>query len=194
MSGLTLITAPSGEPILLDEIKDHLRISIDDDDKGISRMITVARRWCEKMMNRAFMTQTWDLYLDDYPDVPYKLPRPPLQSVTHIKWYDTDDTATTVSTSIYRVDSYSFVGRINLKDGQAWDGSTKRTLDSIVIRFIAGYGGRSSVPEEIKQAIKLMVGHLYEHREETITERFRVTNIPLGIFNLLDIDRAITFP
>ena len=194
MSGLTLITAPVGEPILIDEMKDHLRISIDDDDKDVERMIRVSRRWCEKMQNRAYMTQTWDLYLDAFPRVPYELSRPPLQSVTHIKWFDTDDTETTVSTDVYRTDIYSFVGRINLKDGQTWDTSTKRTLNGVVIRFIAGYGNRASVPEEITQAIKLMVGHLWEHREETITERFQIVHIPFGVFDLLDIDRAITFP
>jgi len=194
MSGLTLITAPTGEPILIDEMKDHLRISIDDDDKDVERITRVARRWCEKMQNRAYMTQTWDQYFDHFPLTPFELPRPPLQSITHIKWFDTDDTETTVSTDVYRADTFGFKGRVNLKDGQQWPTDTLRTLNGVVVRFVAGYGNRASTPEEITQAIKLMAGHLWENREETIPEKFDIVHIPFGVFDLLDIDRAITFP
>ena len=194
MSGLTLITAPAGEPILIDELKDHLRISIDDDDKDVERIARVARRWCEKMQNRAYMTQTWDLYYDDFPATPFELPRPPLQSIEHIKYFGTTDLETTVDSTTYRADIYSFKGRVNLRDGETWPNPTLRTVNGVVVRFIAGYGNRASVPEEVTQAIKLMAGHFYEHREETITERFQIAHIPFGVFDLLDIDRAITFP
>ena len=35
----------------------------------------------------------------------------------------------------------------------------------VTVRFVAGYGAASAVPETVKAAIKLLVGHLYEHRE-----------------------------
>ena len=194
MSGLTLITSPSGEPILIDEMKDHLRISIDDDDKDVERITRVARRWCEKMQNRSYMTQTWDLYYDDFPSTPFELPRAPLQSVTHIKYFDTDDAETTVGSTTYRIDVFGFAGRVNLKDGEVWPNPTLRTLNGVVVRFQAGYGNRASVPEEVTQAIKLMAGHFYEHREETIPEKFQIEHIPFGVFDLLDLERVITFP
>lgn len=192
---LNLLTPPVGEPILLDEMKDHLRISIDDDDKVIKNMITVAREWSEETWGRAYMAQTWDLYLDGFPKVPYSMPYPPLSSITHIKYTDTDEDETEVATTVYRSDIYSVPGRINLKDGQAWPSVTLQSLNGVVIRFVAGYGDRYDVKEKDKQAIKLLVGHLYEHREETTSDyRTKLQSIPLGIYSLLDTDRVTTFP
>lgn len=191
--GLNLVTPPVGEPILLDEMKDHLRISIDDDDKIIKMIITAARRWCERMQARAYMTQTWDLYLDGFPTTPYKMPNPPLQSITHIKYTDTDDTETAIATTVYGYDIYSEPGRLNLKYDQVWPSTTLKTLNGVVIRFVAGYGNRSVVKEEIRAAIKLLASHYYENREETINKRMDIANIPMGIFSLLDLDRVVTF-
>ena len=43
------------------------------------------------------------------------------------------------------------------------------------------------VPSRVKAAIKLLVGHLYEHREAAIADALK--EIPLGIKHLLSIDR-----
>ena len=191
--GLSLTTAPTQEPVSVEEVKDHLRIDIDTEDALIADWITVARRHCEKLQNKAYMTQTWDWYLDDFPDTPLDVPLPPLQSVTHIKYTDTDDTETTFGATNYRTDTNSTPGRINLAYGCTWPSVTLKTLNGVVIRFVAGYTSKNNVPKEVREAIKLIVGHLYEHREETSTDRV-LEQIPLGIHALLDIDRMIKFP
>jgi uncharacterized phiE125 gp8 family phage protein len=191
--GLYLVTAPTREPVTVEEIKDHLRIDIDTEDELIAVWIKVARAHCEKLQNMVYLTQTWDWYLDDFPAVPIDVPLPPLQSVTSIKYTDTDDSEATVTASDYRIDTYSVPGRINLAYGVSWPAVTLKTLNGVVIRFVAGYTGVNKVPQETKAAIKLLVGHLYEHREETSTERV-LKNIPIGIYSLLDIDRIVTLP
>ena len=191
--GLNLVTTPTLEPVTVEEIKDHLRIDIDTEDTLLSELIKVARVHCEKLQNKAYLTQTYDWYLDDFPDMPLDIPLPPLQSITHIKYTDTDGTETEYTSTYYNEDIYSFPGRINFAYGMVWPSVTLQTLNGVVIRFIAGYTNRAHVPREVKEAIKLLVGHLYEHREETTNERI-LQNIPLGIYSLLDMDRMITLP
>ena len=83
-------------------------------------------------------------------------------------------------------------GRINFAWGKVWPSVTLKTLNAVVIRFVAGYTSKNNVPKEVRSAIKLLVGHLYENREETSTDRV-LEQIPMGIYALLDLDRMITF-
>ena len=81
---LNLKTAPSVEPITLDEAKNHLKIDSAEDNALISSKIITARQWAEKETKRAFITQTLEMYLDSAP-AEIEIPRPPLQSVESIK-------------------------------------------------------------------------------------------------------------
>lgn len=50
------------------------------DNELIAVLITAARQDCEAFQNRAYLTQTWELWLDAFPSKNYiELPRPPLQ-------------------------------------------------------------------------------------------------------------------
>lgn len=63
---LRLFTAPSLEPVSLTEAKAHLRYEESNDDALISRCITAARQWAEKICWRGFVTQTWELTLPGF--------------------------------------------------------------------------------------------------------------------------------
>jgi len=168
---LTLITAPAKEPVELGKLKDHLRVDVSDDDTMIRGYLATVRRHIEyEILQRALITQTWDLYLDSFPGLDeLNLPRPPLQSVTHIKYYDADDSESTVSSDDYVVDIYSTPSRVKLKSGSSWPGDTLRVVNGVVVRYVAGYGDNpADVPEEIRQAIMLLVGDMYENRENTL--------------------------
>jgi len=81
---LKLKTAPSVEPFSLDEAKLHLKVDSADDNALISALITTTRDLAERETKRAFITQTWKLYLDE-PPAEIEIPKPPLQSVESIK-------------------------------------------------------------------------------------------------------------
>lgn len=106
---LKLITAPTIEPVTLEEIKEHCRIDGAEDDNLLTSLITVARQEAEKITRRQLITATWELRLDHFPGgcfigsgntnqlsyskklIPGRgdsqtiyLPMPPLQSVTPI--------------------------------------------------------------------------------------------------------------
>ena len=82
---LVLDTGPVSEPISLAEAKRQLRREADftDDDVYIESLIKAARDVAETLSLHAMLTQTWKLYLDEWPDGDaIELPKPPLQSVT----------------------------------------------------------------------------------------------------------------
>jgi len=186
--GVKVVVNPLLEPVSVTEIKEHLNISTNLDDSLLSAYITVAREYCENYQNRALITQTIEYTLDRYPKSVEDIPRPPLQSVSSIKYYDENQTENTFASEKYMVDNSSFVGRIALLKNFTYPTTTLRTVNGVVIRYVAGYGNNASdVPATVKQAIKLIVGHLYEHRENTVERALE--EIPMGVKSLLDLNR-----
>lgn len=164
---LVLTTAPTIEPVGIEELKDHLHITNDLEDTYLEGLAISARRIIESFLRRALMTQTWDLWLDAHqvPATDYlEIPLPPLASVTHLKSYSTDGTESTFSSSKYDVDTGSSPGRICLKTGYTWP-SSLRSRKSIDVQFVAGWTTDSLVPEPIRHGIKLFVARLYQQRQ-----------------------------
>jgi len=189
---LTLVTGPTLEPVTLDEVKDHIRISTTvsaTEDTLLLSFIEVARDYCERYQNRAYLDQTWDLMLDDWPNGKIiKIPLPPLQTVSYVYYYDTGGSANTMTASTYIVDSNSEPGRVALGYGEVWPSETLRPINGVKVRFICGEGSvASAVSTRVKEAIKLIVGDLYEHREDSDIKE--LLQVPYGVRALLDFER-----
>jgi len=161
---------PYTEPVTLDEVKDHLRIEHTDHDSQLLGLITASRDWVESYTNRALVQQTWKYYLQDCPSGDeFELPFPPLQSVTSIKYTDSDDTETEWSDTEYEVDTDSEPGRVILAYGYTWPSTTLHPKNPIKVEYIAGYDSEGSpadyrvnIPEAIKNAIKLDIEIRYD--------------------------------
>jgi uncharacterized phiE125 gp8 family phage protein len=61
--------------------------------------------------------------------------------------------------------------------------------NAYVVKYVAGYGGASDVPEPIVQAIKLLTAHLYENREAVTS--LGVNAIPYTIGAMLQPYRIL---
>ena len=188
----TLVTGPKLEPVTLEEIKDHIRISTTvsaTEDTLLLSFIEVARGYCEKYQGRAYLDQTWDLVLDDWPNGNIiDIPLPPLQTVSYVYYYGTGGTANTMTASTYIVDSNSEPGRVSLGYGEVWPSETLRPINGVKVRFICGEGSvASAVSSGVKEAIKLIVGDLYEHREDTDIKA--LLEVPYGVKALLNFER-----
>jgi len=164
---LSLSTAPTLEPVGIEELKSHLHITNDLEDTYLEGLEVSARRIIESYLRRAIMTQTWDLWLDacQVPNLDYlEIPLPPLVSVTHLKSYDTTGTESTFSVTKYFVDTVSSPGRICLNTGYTWP-SSLRSRKAITVQYVAGWATESAVPEPIRHGIKLFVARLYQQRQ-----------------------------
>src|SRR5882672_4533712 len=98
-----LITGPAAEPLLLAETKTHSRISTVSEDALIGAMIAAAREEVENELGRALITQTWEKYLDAFPDA-IELFYPPVQSIVSVKYNDSNGALQTLDPSQYMLD------------------------------------------------------------------------------------------
>lgn len=163
---LTLKTAPAVEPVSTVECIEHIRGSMTEDSAEVEALIPAARLDVENEAWRSLITQTWELRLDNFLDCMW-LERPPVQSVTSVKYLDADNVEQTLAPSVYTVDIYSTPGRVELAKDQVWP-TTYDVSNAVTIEFIAGYGLAAAVPAVFKQAIKVRLADYYENRESHV--------------------------
>lgn len=185
-----LVTAPTSEPVTTAQAKTHLRVNHSDDDTLIDSMISRARVTVEEYTRRQLLTATYKVFLDGWPDV-IKLPRPPLQSVTHVKYYDSTNTLQTWSSANYQVDIYSYPARIVPVQGVSWPTIYSR-LNPIEIQFVCGHlnTGADLVPYQAVLAMLQLLSHWYEMREATISGTI-IAEVPMSAQMLMDQIRIL---
>lgn len=163
---LKLITAPTAEPVTLTEAKAHLRVIGTDDDAYITTLIVAARQAAEHITGRALMPQTWELALNAF-ECEMKLPKPPIASVTSVKYLDAAGTLQTLSATDYELNDYKEPAEIIRPFLTIWP-VTQQHENAVKIRYVAGYANAAAVPQEIKSWMLLRIGMLYENRESVI--------------------------
>lgn len=157
------------------------------EDSLITAKLAAARRHCENFLRRAILTQTWDYFLDRFPGEDYiQIPRPPLQTVSYVKYKDSTGTLQTFSSDYYIVDINSEPGRIALAYGQSWP-VTYGEIQDVQIRFIAGYTAAADVPEDWKQGILMKLTDLYVNRGDVPVDKL----VEARIKEILWPDRCI---
>lgn len=168
---IELVTAATSEPISLDVAKEHCRISGAEDDQFLTSLIGAARDYCQRADSgrRQYINTTYDWKLADFCGHRIVMPRAPLQSVTSITYYDTANSSTVWSSALYHVATPDDgKGWIEPVSGQSWPSVYSRP-DAVTIRFVAGYGSAAgSVPETLRQAMLLLIGHWHENREAAL--------------------------
>lgn len=193
---LKLQTAPALEPVTTAEAKLHLRVDGSDEDALIGSLVSAARDYAERYTRRAFVSQVWRMYMDFFPSCRwFYLPRSPLISVNAITYKDENGAVQTLAASAYVADSAQEVpARVALAEGEDDWPETFDEIQAVTVEFTAGYGAAASaVPESIKAAIKLLVGHWFENRE-TVVIGSTPNAVPLAAMALLDSRRIMEAP
>lgn len=183
---LKVITGPSSEPVSLDEAKLHLRVDGTTEDALISSLIVAAREEVEHLTGRALMTQTLEAAFDCFTDK-MRLPKPPLVSITSVKYIDDSGVEQTLDAANYYVDDHREPVRFVRAFGVCWP-STRRQESAVKILYQAGYASAGAVPAGIKAWMLLRIGSLYANRE---SEAVGVTVAALPyVDRLLDVYRV----
>lgn len=168
------------------EAKTHLRIlaAVHPDDSYIDGLITATREWAEEYIERAIGTQTLELALDVFPDA-FQL-KPYVQSLTSVKYLDINNVEQTITSTDYVLDNYSSPAWIVPAYNKVWP-ATYCTANAVKVRFLAGYDVNNPCPQAIIAAMKLMLGHLYENRQEDVLGNTRISfnSLPMGVYALL---------
>lgn len=176
-----VIYEPQAEPVTLDEAKTHLRVTDSNDDAYITTLIKVARRMCERYAGVSFITQTRVVKLDHFPTCltsEIELPYGPVISISGsdtagtpnalgISYVDEDGATQTLALNTdYYLDSHSDIPRVKPVDSWPSDVDDER-INAVSITYTAGYGAAAAdVPPEVKQAMLLQIGSMYENRQD----------------------------
>lgn len=167
-TALKRVTPPEVEPVTLAQAKSSARVDGTAEDSDITAMIIEARKDLEEMTARAFITQGCRLTMDRFPRVPIELRVCPVQADScEITYIDVAGETQTVDPDTYKLDTDSEPARIHLLPGYAWP-VTDGQIGAVTVTFNAGYGDAAGdVPENVKRAIKLLVGDRFRHRDAT---------------------------
>lgn len=190
---IELVTAPATTPITPSEVKDQLRIEHTDDDALIARLIAVAVAYTDVngALGHAMITQKWAQWLGPNPSQSVELALGPVQSVTAVKYYDTTNTLQTDTLSNYEIVGTEFAKSVGPKAGFNWPTTYDRP-DAIRIEYEIGYGDATSdVPQTIRHALMLLVGHWYDNREQSGMDE--LSNIPFGFDALIGMHRRVWY-
>lgn len=160
-SRATVVTGPSTEPVTIAQLRKQLELSPTDDahDDQLTLLGQAAREQWEHDTDSVTMAQTLSVtapYLSEF-----ALPKRPIQSITHIKYYSGGSLAT-VPTTVYSLDAPRRMVRLN--ELQSWPSADTR-WDAAIVTYVAGYSSTSAVPAIAKQAILLLVGQYFENRD-----------------------------
>lgn len=186
---LVLIEAPATTPISLAEVKEQLRVESSDDDAVLFRLIATAVAYTDVMgaLGQAMITQKWGQWVEASPPQTVRLYLGPLVAVTAVKYYDTAGVLQTDTLSNYQITGTQFDTIIGPKEGFNWPVTQDRS-DAIRIEYTIGYGtSPSDVPQALRHALMLLVGHWYDNREGSIAEN--LSTIPFGFDALIGMYR-----
>ena len=168
-----LITPPAIQPVTLAEAKLHLRVDHNDEDTLIESLIRAATEHLDGwtgILGRCLVEQIWRQDHDRFARQ-MSIPLGPVVTVQSITWRDPAGQLSTIPSGSYdlRIDEAGnavirfdadYVFPTNLHESRA-----------IAINFKAGYEASpeppvtSTVPDPLKVAILLLVGHWYQNRE-----------------------------
>lgn len=191
-----IITPASLKALTVSEVKDYLRVDSDSEDSLIGVLIDASTQVVEHYLSRFLLTTVVEEFYDFFPVYktgvdPFRgdrnivyLSRGPVQSVASVKYIDGNGDEQTVVADDYRTDLVSEPARIMPEHG--WYG-TKDTVNAVIVRYTCGYTQASDVPANIKMAMLLIIGEMYEKRVDT------VHRLPTASEYLLNPFRAFRF-
>lgn len=166
------VTATSAElPVTLEQARAHLRNEdLRYDDEYLSAQIRAAAASVERQYGLALLTQTIRQTHSAFPatsDTPLLLRIAPLISVTSIAYIDSAGNTQTWSASEYASGHYNQTGFVIPKAGYGWPSGLAVRPDAVIVTYQAGFGPKaSSIPADIRAALQLQIGHLYDNRED----------------------------
>jgi uncharacterized phiE125 gp8 family phage protein len=189
------ITPVATEPLTLEEAQTHLRLDVygsppaHPDDDYVTDLIRAAREWCEEYLQRALATKTIEIAYDSFKDNKLRFPVVPVQSVTSVEYIDTDGATQTLATTVYGFDI--FRNQLYLKYNQQWP-ELQDTVNPVIVTAVVGYTDGQSpdtypLPESIRRAMLLIIGNLYENRQQDQLGATRISfnSLPMGVYALL---------
>lgn len=159
------LTYPNTTIITLQEAKDHLRVTSNDEDMVILDCIKSATNLIETYTGQYFLSGSCVAYLDtnefsSYSEV--KIWAYPVNEITSVKYLDTNGTEQTFASSNYSTDISSSPARIL---STTIPSVKSNTLNTIRIYFNVGHLSKESIDPELLGWVKIFTAFFYQTRQ-----------------------------
>lgn len=186
---MTLVLTTAGaSPVSLAEAKKQTRCDFHtDDDALLTGLVAAATEWTERHTGRSLAEHTWTLILDKFGDA-IRLPMPPATGINSVTFIDADGDTQTLASTAYRLyGAGGFDPFVRPAWSTCWPFTADGEPDAVTIEYEAG----AACPTPVKQAILLLVSHLFENREASTEAALK--DIPFGVDALLKDYRQQAF-
>jgi uncharacterized phiE125 gp8 family phage protein len=182
-SSLVVIERPTDAVVTLAEAKAQLRITDSANDMMIQAVIDAAVAQLDPALGgwlgQALRPQTWEIRRNWFPyscwprDQHIPLSYPPLLTVDSVTYIDGNGVQQTlIEDTDFRVLNRGGQGKASIAPiyGGVWPLSVRCDPESVKIRYTAGYEIATAdlLPAPIKQAVLLMVKHIYNLGERNL--------------------------
>jgi len=176
--------------ITVADLKAHMRVTHTAEDTLISALRSAAISWVEEHCNIKLGSYTARGYLPGFYNS--RIPIGPVTAVSEVKYQVTEDTdyasdLSTLDAGLWFTDLISQPSRIAFRDVPS---VYEYSLTPVVVSFTAGY---TTIPAPVLQAIRLLVAHMYENRQEEVIGTI-TTRLKFGLEALLNPFRIIYQP
>jgi len=187
-----VITHATGRLLSLDTCREHLEVVPIDgdsdnethpDDALILGMLDAAVAHAEQFTGLSLMVRTWEAAMDELPAAGFELPRPPF--IELLSFSAVNDSDGEFDAASYLVDDYGTPEQpVVLRPTTTWPIVVKAP-NTVKVRYRSGYQSEENpdsdappLPRSLRAAILLVLGHLYENREDSVEKA--LASIPNG--------------
>jgi len=175
--------------ITVADLKAHMRVTHTQEDTLISALRSAAISWVEEHCNIKLGSYTARGYLAGFYNS--YIPIGPVTAISEVKYQTTSDKTyanlDTLAAGLWFTDEISKPARIAFRD---YPNVYEYALTPVVVTFTAGY---TTMPDPVLQAIRLLVAHMYENRQEEVLGTI-TTRLKFGLEALLNPFRVIYQP
>ncbi len=172
---LTVKIAPVATSIDSTLVKQNKRITHSQEDSLIDFWIEAADSYIERKCNISVLEQTLVLKISRVLPV-ISLPRPPLVSITHVKYTKGDQSTVTVAAADYIQTNANMLAVLEIPE------ITSEEEGTMEIEYVAGRALPAEVPSDIRQAALLLTSHWVTSREAAYLDP-----------KIMDVEKKIAF-
>ena len=194
-----LVTPPAIKPVTLTEAKAWLDIGYTDKDTVITGLIGAATAHLDGwtgILGRCLCEQTWRQDFDDFRSY-LRLPLFPVISITSVKYTDTAGAEQTIPSENYTLKNDDLGAYVEFTSSYSFP-SLNTESAAVRVTYLAGYADiagtpkTSSVPDDIKNAIALLVRHWFDNPGAVVVG-VTAQQLPQGVDALLAKHRRPRF-
>lgn len=162
---ITQLTYPTATIITLQEAKDHLRVTDNNQDAVIFDCIKGATSLIESYTGQLLQSSTYCAYLDEKEVVAYstlEIWKYPITAISSVKYLNTSGTETTLDSATYSTDITDCPTRIYLTSTPTTQADK---LNVWRVYFTAGHTNRDYIAAELINWVKIFTAFFYQTRQ-----------------------------